>query len=716
MDRDGLIARDIIKPNPSDLSEKEQETMSATTSRARSQKFHNPYHFVPVKKPDFDQEGLSWLDIERSDANRREGLRKGIQEKGCTHDRYLPGRFHGRIICSLTTKTPIFVGARRVSEGSDSEPARVAPFELAGRPAIPASTLRGMISSVLEAASSSALRVLDKRMLSVRKPPEKPLRKIGIVKVKKIEEGRKRYFVFPLHPQKIKAFRDGKDLDKKPLITYSKKNPQFYLYKRDHNGRPILKREESVREDDRASYKKGIVRHFPFPPSKWDLFLPFEGLEGLDNEGLIEIPDEVVKKFLSLANERAKACKKGDKELFPYLPKGALRNENGRDDITVELKAGDIIFFDKKEISEIAFSSIWRMSWGGTVHDFFSNIHPELLPFNPERQKVSPAELIFGFVEDWTDKEKGESDKALAYAGRVLFSHGILQEEEGKEPYMDEVTLKILASPKPPCPCMYFYCKKNGSYVFPSKAEPKPMKKRFTPQGRKMYLHKNIEIDDSPWEAEKPEENCKQKAKITPLKSGSTFHFHIDFENLTKNELGLLLYSLRPSPDFMHKIGMGKPIGLGTVEVTPLVLLTIDRTKRYEKENPFEDGPRFGEVYGIASKGKEELSAILDSFGCYGEEAKALGSVEQIGSIDELSSYFAGQMDKDIKTALELIGDPRSVEAPVLYPYCHNLGPEKELFKWFGQNEKKKTQFLEPIEGGKIKLKPLTTEYCDKND
>ena len=39
----------------------------------------------------------------------------------------------------------------------------------------------------------------------------------------------------------------------------------------------------------------------------------------------------------------------------------------------------------------------------------------------------------------------------------------------------------------------------------------------------------------------------------------------VDFDNLSPRELGLLLYALKPAEGFRHKLGMGKPIGLGGV-------------------------------------------------------------------------------------------------------------------------------------------------------
>ena len=51
--------------------------------------------------------------------------------------------------------------------------------------------------------------------------------------------------------------------------------------------------------------------------------------------------------------------------------------------------------------------------------------------------------------------------------------------------------------------------------------------------------------------------------------TGSTFKVHIRFENLSDAELGLLLAALgrHPEKPFLLKVGAGKPVGMGSVEV-----------------------------------------------------------------------------------------------------------------------------------------------------
>jgi len=58
------------------------------------------------------------------------------------------------------------------------------------------------------------------------------------------------------------------------------------------------------------------------------------------------------------------------------------------------------------------------------------------------------------------------------------------------------------------------------------------------------------------------------------------FSGRIRFENLTKVELGALLFVLELPQNCCHKLGMAKPLGLGSVEITPELFL-ITRQERY---------------------------------------------------------------------------------------------------------------------------------------
>ncbi|MGI9061249.1 MAG: RAMP superfamily CRISPR-associated protein [Ktedonobacteraceae bacterium] len=68
---------------------------------------------------------------------------------------------------------------------------------------------------------------------------------------------------------------------------------------------------------------------------------------------------------------------------------------------------------------------------------------------------------------------------------------------------------------------------------------------------------------------------------IQPLDIESSFHFRVDFTNLEPDEFGVLLLALTLEDEMRHKIGYGKPMGLGSVELRPLRLTLVDYSTRY---------------------------------------------------------------------------------------------------------------------------------------
>ncbi len=767
----------IIKPQKGeDVMTKKN---SHGTGSAKNATFHNPYHFVPVAKPD-----NKWHEIgvtKETKARRKEFTSRLPRQ--CRHDLYVDKTngekvYHGRICCKLRTVSPIFIGARRIKDGTAYEPACIAPFELDDKPAIPASSLRGLISSVAEAASNSALRVLEERVLSHRKSPREALSALGLLIVKE-EKGKKIYKLFPLTlpimrtreqmvsyrnrqveynkleknrvfhlddrfekifknnsvPLKI-CFKDEKDSEGKKLITYSDKNKQYYYMnirakylneelKTDDNslryrnvpdynkkknrkvpvssfllyqkgfGKKILKAKTYENNSHAGKWTKGIVRIFKYGRRKYQYFIPFDEIK---DDNLLGVPDKVVEKFHLLAKERNESTKKEkDKEnILPYLPEYVPRNTSddpqNRD---VELKNHDIVFFnvdDNGNVNEISFSAIWREKSGGSVHEYFGDIHKELLPFNPDRKKVSPAELLFGFTEDWKGRKKDKADAALAYRGRVRFSHALLEDEGEEDPYLKKVILKILDKPKPPSPALYF-TKIGQPCEFIEKYELK-RNNGYAPKGRKFYLHyrEEREIREHegrilhPWETHpdltRPgvkQSRLKQKVEIRPVKKERTFSFHVDFENLDQWELGMLCYSLKPAENFLHKIGMGKPIGLGSVEIQVEKIEYINRLKRYSEDDLFNSDHRYH------TENDPNFETLRNAF-----------------------KTWAQEKIPDIIHALELLGNRDAVKYRVHTPLTmdqRGAAEEKETFKWFVNNEKN-----DKNQGGKQQLKSITPQ------
>ena len=398
----------------------------------------------------------------------------------------------------------------------------------------------------------------------------------------------------------------------------------------------------------------------------------------------------------------------------------------------MRLQTGDIVFFDvdmNSNISEVSFSAIWR----GRVedkdgnpartYDFFANIDKELLPFNPQRQTVSLAERVFGFVEEKEKQE--EANHALAYKGRVRFSDAMTPDTNCLE---EMVPLKILNSPKLPCPLIYFG---NNGNIDKSELSPE----QHQPQGRTLYLHTSSEQE--PYWISSSEERKHLKTQIRPVKAGTSFYFTISFDNLEAEELGMLLYALRPDGNFRHKIGMAKPLGLGSVRIDPLGLFTVDRRKRYTS-NGFSSG-RYHRITPFDQallNRKTNTETAAESFGSLGDigsdvfgQLTTLGNfdqedsppdifseldkLEQLAYIDKPGKVFlpvqdavkalaalnnkdkydyfsdtcfedfAKSVDADIRRALELLGDPDKISHDVMYPPSENGNLEDKLFEWF---------------------------------
>lgn len=707
-----------------------------------------PYHFVPVEGGGHPDD----ISVDDFHAGRLERL---------GHHRFVEGGRSGRIVCRLTTESPTFIGAeRRPAEGD--EPAGVDPFELAGRPAVPASSLRGMLSSIAEAASSSALRVLDERSYSYRAAMKGSLSAIGEVIVEDGGGEKPTYRLRPLtlptlkeeggksaplprayhgwfETPRLKVYVGGQDSQKQSLESYRQDAPRYYGLKlreprswgrnyqllsdqdQHRRGRFLLAQRvldnqwaprpwDEIPETEKGAYTRGIVRVMrsrerreEMPNNrKHEIFLPYP--EDAETWKTFPIAPRAVERFHELSDERTAAHREGSGPLLPFEPVGTVRNLRPTDekDRTFRLKTGDLVYFrpsdDGEEVAEIALSSIWRErvedgnGKGQGALSFFGAVDPELLPFHPGRRKVTLAEQLFGFAssEDPADK----TDRLPALKSHVRFADARLDGEVG-DAYLGECTLKILDSPKPPSPSLYFH--DFGGHVegAVSKEDLKPGEHR--PQGRKFYVHQVWEPGTPernwPWRTHDAGERSNMKTKITPLRDGLSFTFHLDYDNLSDPELGLLLYALRPTEAFRHKIGMGKPIGLGSVRLDVIGVLEVDRQSRYRAEGLF--APRYGSAW-VADG--EDPSSWPES---YERESRAVGDAEGDISADELREGFRETIPDNVRNALERLGEESFEPEEVSWPRVEGGNRETKTFEWFVSNDRRprgEQRSLRPIQ------------------
>jgi len=646
--------------------------------------FHNPYHFVPLCA-NTKKQHEKWRDAE---PYRQRQDNPYIADG---HSRYARGRLHGRIRCRLTTETPVFVGARR-SKSTDMAPGRAEHYTLGREPAIPATTLRGMISSIAEAASCSAMRVLDgSRPMSYRERPHQARKKFGIAE--KTQTGEWKIYELDLRECKRYKTSDIIQVDNKrmTLLDLTRNNLELFYYQDTNDGNKYYTRPGTGRKRGKFRVMNAKKRKFPSAWRHRDFFVPVPE-RGMTSYSLRQ---DVIDAFHSRTDEIGERNNKEGTNydlLIPFHPLGTRRNDDhATHGNKLRLKNGDLVFFSSKNshVADIAYSAIWRGS-KGILADFIAD--NELLPFNSNRHHLSPAERVFGFVEERPRGSGGAEDQAAAYAGHVRFTEARL--EGGQNDLWDkEVTLRILDTPKPPSPALYFRNTSDPSgYI--AKKDLSPAK--HEPQGRKFYLHhRKQDIENGyrysgavrQWWETRHDENSdyqnqkdrkkkgrlRQKTRIRPLRNGVSFTFDLEFDNLSDFELGMLLYSLSPNENFRHKIGMGKPLGLGTVRIDIRELQMDTPLKRYREEGPFS-------------------ALTVQATDWRGYRNRFVHTMREISpeAID----------------AIELLGDPEKARYPVEYPQVQNApNPEQENFKWWVNNDgrRSKRQYLKPLdESGSI--------------
>jgi hypothetical protein len=513
------------------------------------------------------------------------------------------------------------------------------------------------------------------------------------------------------------------------------------------SGQFALRRQLSDVVADPAGLSGGVMRgvayvlgrrsdHDLMPKKRHEWFVPYadDWEERLakarpDGQSTLRVRPDTIATFERIAAERDAANKEDTPRDYrrPFLPKGyRSRHPIRADGRGGFLHSGDLVYFDVdnsgQEVTEISFSAIWRDSIGGHLYGSFSRTAtPDVLPWHrrdpdddrrPGRDALTPAECLFGVVDD-LPRVRRVGDAARNLASRVRFSDArglaapaLFYPEDQPLPY-----LRQLQSPKPPSPAMYFRTRNDGAVNKHSLDLTTQV-----PNGRKHYLPHPPDdaLNGRPWETRKLAGVAPSDMALilpgyikdgghygNPLADRQELWFHVDFENLSQAELDLLCTAIDPNtsrlspenaPDFHHRLGWGRPLGLGIVRIEIAGIFLIARPVRYSSKGL--DGPRYQGRWLSQSANDTLLRSRYP---------------------DELTEPCNLKLPEPLKVAAELIdlealevllrlGDVDAIDGPVCYPYTAQQSPasEEEGFKWFVDNDHHPDtdyQFLEPVNG-----------------
>lgn len=298
------------------------------------------------------------------------------------------------------------------------------------------------------------------------------------------------------------------------------------------------------------------------------------------SERLIKVPDYLIHQFEKDYKDNK------IKNQFYHLPKG---------------KEKKVVFYkvENEELKYLGRTPYLRIFYQNSVKEILNN---KMLQKNDVfdknnknlKYRIDYAEALFGFTnKEVKIKNKNDEIKAkiISYKGRVNFSD--LKKEYGqvlKElPIYDKNSKSkefILGTPKPTSFQLYLKQDKINNKKLTTYNTPtiKNGEKRIDPElrGQKFYWQRN--------EVTKIQEAQKNNMKknLKSIENGK-FSGEIYFENLSDDELGLLLLALKYNEGTTDNIGMAKPYGYGKIDIKDIELVIENKKESFEdfffKEN-----------------------------------------------------------------------------------------------------------------------------------
>lgn len=643
---------------------------------SETKKFVNPYHFVSLEKN-------CAREVKEYEARK--------------------GELTGWVTCRLETLSPVFIpntSSTAEVEGEkhsdvfgkrvlkDGKPVVVNSYDffsytdlsaLKGEalkenrePVIPGSEIRGMIRSAFEAVTNSCLSTID---------DEQPLFKRVQTPAKAgrltFDKGEKEWILYECNRNRI-----HRDLLKKENNPPYTEGENVYVEINYKNYKVI-----QISRKMGNNYKNAFVHIGEYNENK-----DYESVFMLKKDEKREISKNKMPFILNnlvqnLLLYRAKENKTDEHNQYRHFDRvfGGMKSI---DNLVSRYESNQVDYHMFNKILSEEYRAVFNYLDGALVyfaeHDghyylspaaigrevFYNKLTDVIGDYKPCQSlaQLCPVCALFGIA----GKESA--------ASRVRFTDTFVTGKRGKleEYYRDVRILKELAGPK--LSATEFYLKKNPDnadlwnydYSFKWETKIENNKKRkyekdfehYKPQirGRKFYWHHSNPDPYIPKDKEgDPDFVSNRNVAVRPLKEKVSFEFKVYFNDITESELKRLLWVLTigNKKENAHKIGMGKPIGLGSVQVkiegvSVRVISMTGETIQYKIEDRLEQYKDFTTIT------EKEL-------GCSPEV------MEEFLMLTRLENPFAK-----------------------IIAYPANVG-EKENYRWFMENKKIRGTGTNPI-------------------
>lgn len=613
--------------------------------------FVNPYNFVRMDKT---------KRYKTSDSDKED-------------EKKLSGVLH----CSFETKTPLAIPDVEKVSKSENGHASYPFYEINGVLAVPGSSIRGMLRSMYETLTDSCFVTLtDNESITARTAAKSPF-KPGIL---------------------IKEENSWGLYRAKRYNLYTGKNSEF-IVKMDENGRYIEYKKEQYRTGEPVDInvhkeecevkgrkiKKSLVDSVSKTDKRKYFLYVGEEIKNKKYESVFEIQDKIelpAETINGLLNGLINSIKVyQNKSINKKLKQGThtgYRNfehakENGA--VCVWYKEVDGRYY-------LSMAAIGRKSYNRTVNDMIGEHRKPCT----SRSDMCPACKLFGMA-------KGDG-----YGSRIRITDAIV---DGEPSSLGMKCLKELGSPR------------TGYYPFYTNNGKEYDQQGVNIAGRKYYWHipqasKDASIYTSLEETER-------NSTMELLDVGVKFSFDVYYDNVSKEQLEEIKWILTlpdDSGNMMHKLGHGKPLGLGSVKIT----ISADERREFDgKEYKIKE-----ETVGDFSMPSRFLVdawkqlAIITNFEAMADKKVCYPYVEMAESVkkDVQEQQDKGfELKPNVMAGHQWFNEFKKVENNVLPDITHVNSEDKNLNEVKLIIVEKRNDFIEKRKKGKIKFYKKEQQY-----
>ncbi len=580
--------------------------------------FHNPYNFVPAPPRNTQDPDLG-------------------DHEPVGHHRLFPDRYTGVIRVKMTAITPLLLpdaaNATDIGDGHKSFPVRL---DADGKPYIPPTSVKGMLRSAYEAITNSRLAVFPGHEASgsrdatghgARLAFRRPAR-IDVVPARVEECEEDRVVIRILSQLWLKSAAKLPRYEARPQRTDNRKGESRAALRYPNNSLPqhgdhvVVRVEANGRVSEIRPYTQGMLTQGYYEgwvvitepninTKRYERVFVVTGrdqqltLENQEAQRIRQLWTELIENYQQTHVKDLEQRDKRGQRPTDYLgdkPGQTAWSRHIWDKEYVKLKAGTLCYVrvENKTITGVYPVTISR--------DLYSVSPLSLLPSSlrpaTQIQELSPADRVFGWVnQEGKGAYRGQirigpvvcqtsPDQAIEWFNKK--KRNLYGEEAKQEPGLP---LAILGQPKPQQARFYVANSPNGeaqeNAITKEEAGYRPGKGL---RGRKVYPHHRT-LPPGYWdnamedrtqraingkyfqEYRRPMLNGKEQRDDQNrsiqgwVKPGTEFSFDIHIINLSKVELGALLWLLSLPKEHYHRFGGGKPLGFGSIR------LEIDWTK-----------------------------------------------------------------------------------------------------------------------------------------